>query len=801
MSVNIIDTIKPKNGGTFPVVEAVDVAVANNQRLDVALAGKANQTDFNTLSNTVANIVVTKANQSTVDSLNTKVLANEHDIDVQTARIDSLASLEEGSTTGDAELMDIRVKTDGTSASSAGDAVREQIEAVESANEAVNISTNAEKPEIFRESTNVDAKYIYNDFYVAAKVSANTYISGLRIKWTGESTYNFPILILSYDGTDYTVEKKIEVNAAVVNDYVDIPLSLLYNTDVYIAIYRFYYNSGSVIGNGDTLGYVHKFEYSASYDEGDNITPVSDASTLYYGVSVLGGNYKGVNKRKTTQEQRVMFSSAVNLWNESCNPYLYYKTAAMYYVLAKVEANNYISGIRMQWDELSYTDMILVLTYDGTKYKVVDTIFPDSVLENGYIDIPVNKTYASTVYFAFKKFKWTDSSYGTGDALGYSHKFENSQNLKKGETVTPTVDPATIYSGISIYGVNDEVKTRYDGDDNQGAYSNWFKPENLLISNPILNTVASDKIAFIGRWFKRKVNGVECMATTNCGSQILFKVRNASTITINFEPTTETNAYYAYAIDNSEFTRMNIEDNTFSIYGVEGITKEHTIRIFMDGIAESIQKWQKGNGFAISSISSDGAILGCKTTDPIIAFYGDSITEGIRALGITPTEDMGDTNSATGAFPFFCAQELNAVPYYVGYGATGIVSVGSYNNLLMTIDTVMQYKESKPYYPTLIVINHGTNDRSVTDEVFTARYKEDVRLLHRKYPAATILCMRPFNGTHGEQVQAVANTYDYCHYIDTTGWNPETADGTHPTAAGAADAGHRLAEAIKDIIY
>ena len=69
MAVVVIDTIKPKNQGTFPVVEAADVKVTNDKRLDAALTDKADASTVAALSTAVAG----KASQQDVTALQTAV--------------------------------------------------------------------------------------------------------------------------------------------------------------------------------------------------------------------------------------------------------------------------------------------------------------------------------------------------------------------------------------------------------------------------------------------------------------------------------------------------------------------------------------------------------------------------------------------------------------------------------------------------------------------------------------------------------------------------------------------------------
>ena len=141
---------------------------------------------------TMAEIVYTQDGKNLEEKMsetNAQLLhkANESDLIVERNRIDSLAKLEEGSTTGDAELMDARVGADGKNYGTLGNAVRRQVG---------KIVTFKNSDNLFNPTDVVVGKFITYESDKSIKYSDNADFSCILVEV--EESKSYTITALSY---------------------------------------------------------------------------------------------------------------------------------------------------------------------------------------------------------------------------------------------------------------------------------------------------------------------------------------------------------------------------------------------------------------------------------------------------------------------------------------------------------------------------------------------------------------------------------------------------------------------------
>lgn len=301
---------------------------------------------------------------------------------------------------------------------------------------------------------------------------------------------------------------------------------------------------------------------------------------------------------------------------------------------------------------------------------------------------------------------------------------------------------------------------------------------------------------YMGRWFDKEIEGANHRVTLTDGAHLYFLIENATSFDVTFTVITKTEEpYFAYSIDGGEMVRQHITEPTVTLPD----TGRHTVRIVADAMTEGEGKWDRERGFALKSItpSEGGSIVGIKPTEKVIFFYGDSITEGIRALNMNATSDG---NSATNAYSWQCAEALGVTPYLIGYGASGITVQGSFNTMLNAVDYLSKNRPVEDgVIPDVIVINHGTNDGGANRKVFEESLTATLARLREKYPDTPIVYLIPFNQAQARIITTVMENTENAYVVETKDWEITFTDTAHPDVAGAKYAGEHLADALKDI--
>ena len=119
------------------------------------------------------------------------------EINVQKARIDEIIALPDGSTTADAELVDIRVGADGTSYPSAGDAVRGQVSTLKSNIDSVkNIVGGQNQDDHFNSS-------VFEECYsIAPDTGVREYNKWSTSVASNDAFFNFPFDVFVHSNVD-----------------------------------------------------------------------------------------------------------------------------------------------------------------------------------------------------------------------------------------------------------------------------------------------------------------------------------------------------------------------------------------------------------------------------------------------------------------------------------------------------------------------------------------------------------------------------------------------------------------------
>jgi lysophospholipase L1-like esterase len=335
----------------------------------------------------------------------------------------------------------------------------------------------------------------------------------------------------------------------------------------------------------------------------------------------------------------------------------------------------------------------------------------------------------------------------------------------------------------------DEIKNKQEQQDSSIKLTDFNMPKYLEIQ---------DKIGFVGRWFDTTIGGLTVKATINEGSELYFKVKNTTTINVNFVlNSVKATPFFAYSIDGSPMTRQLITTPLLKTV----TTDEHVIRIVIDGLTESEDKWVGEKGVAFKDVTVDvgGVVTGIFPKNRQILFHGDSITEGVRVLNMN-ADSTG--NSATGAFPYVASTNLNAISYRVGFGASGITKGGSGGvpELIQVIDKMTNTREAPYIQPDIVVMNMGTNDRAETSAVFTTKLNSVLDRLSIKYSGTPIFVMVPFIQAFKTEIENAVSTRSNMYIVETADWNITTTDGLHPDIAGGIVAGKKLADAIVSVL-
>lgn len=316
-------------------------------------------------------------------------------------------------------------------------------------------------------------------------------------------------------------------------------------------------------------------------------------------------------------------------------------------------------------------------------------------------------------------------------------------------------------------------------------------------SSTALISPSDPNLQLEGRWDR----SAAADTTVNSGSR-LFLGFTGTQISVLLDTSSITNPAQFYArIDGKQPVRYVADQPRIELTPQPLGNGPHTLEIDVKDVDERANRWVPPlqSGFIVTGFSLAAGARTLPTATPSgpgMLFLGDSITQGVRAVG----PQIGPVGSdATKDYAWLVGQAFQANFQQVGFGAQGITHGGNGGVPAATESLPDNFRGSPAdpsFAPQAVIVNQGTNDGGASSQVFEPAYQGFLAEIRARWPQAWVFAMRPFNGAHAADIQAAAGAMQDPRvvYVDTAGWlGPDDyTDGLHPTVAGHLNAARKL---------
>ncbi len=281
-------------------------------------------------------------------------------------RLNNLTKLEEGSTTGDAELQDIRIGYNGTVYDTAGEAVREQISSVNN-----NIMQSFNSEESLWEAGYIYGSYgsygNYNEGDTIYRIRTANYLEDNIIQVVAMNGYSFCVFaydennnyIGEWNGSEFLKEACWSTNLELPKGY-KLKLTVRAREDDKISISPH---------DGNNIVFL-KRKIITFEDFYNNLEYLTDKKPVV-SIGTLIGNSGGLESpsRTRVRSNYMLFDKSYII---ACNKG--YKTYLHFY-----NEEGYITGVGWFSDYVKLSDYIML---DATKFRVVSAFSDDSVIND-----------------------------------------------------------------------------------------------------------------------------------------------------------------------------------------------------------------------------------------------------------------------------------------------------------------------------------------------------------------------------------------------------------------------------------